>query len=47
VDSLQKIQRAKIAQLAVQMKERDPGTDYVDLNNRVFNQPRGEQPSAR
>jgi len=47
VDSLQKIQRAKIAQLADAMKHRDPGADYIDLNNRGFNQPRpGEQPSA-
>lgn len=47
VDSLHIVQRATINQLAATLEKHDPGPDYVDLNNRGFNQPRpGEQPSV-
>jgi hypothetical protein len=48
VDSMQAVQRAKVAQLAASLAEHDPGPEYVDLNNRGYNQPRpGEQPPVR
>lgn len=42
VDVLHQVQRAKIKQLAASLKNHDPGPDYVELDNRGFNQPRGE-----
>jgi hypothetical protein len=42
VDFLDRAQRARVKQLASGLKAHDPGPEYVDLDNRGFNQPRGE-----
>ena len=42
VSVLQRVQRAQIKQPAASLTNRDPGPDYVELDNRGFNQPRGD-----
>jgi len=44
VDALQIVQREKIRQLAAALKNHDPGPGFVALDNRGYNQPRGESP---
>jgi hypothetical protein len=42
VDSLAIVQRATIKQLAATLSKHDPGPEYVELDNRGYNQPPGE-----
>jgi len=42
VDSLQRVQRNSIRTLAAQLEKHDPGPGFVALDNRGFNEPRGD-----